>query len=282
MAVTWNVMPLFPLLSALLMPLTFFITYAWSVALGHVEPVFPYISSTGAYPPESNFFSFMLDIISVLMAVTVWARHKQVLGHYNQTLVCKDLEKTSRIATLFGISSAFGLFLVGNFQSSTITTVHLIGAVLAFGLGTVYQWLQSWMSVCLSPRVNSRGVMVVRFICSAMATLLIITTVVFSVLHDMANQGKEVAYWAQNKAWWQAEGRKKWSYHVLATSSEWMLAFTFVAMLLTLVPEFKRMSFHGVKMHYDRDRRQVREIDGARSTEAIVASSSRSQETTAL
>lgn len=281
MAASFNVMPLFPLFGALLMPFTFFITYAWSVGLGHVEPDFPYISSTGAYPPESCFFSFMLDIIALLLAATVWGRHKQVADHYSQTLMPDKLQKISRIATFLGFCAAFGLFLVGNFQSSNITTVHGIGAVLAFGLGTVYMWMQSWLSVYLSPRVNSHGVKVFRFVVSALATLFIITTIVFSLLYEVANEEKEVVYWTRQKAWWK-EDRNKWTYHILATSSEWLLAFTFVAMLLTLVPEFQRMSFHGVKMQYDRDRRQCRDTDIARSTEASVRSRNVNQETTTL
>ncbi|XP_045136245.1 DNA damage-regulated autophagy modulator protein 2-like isoform X2 [Portunus trituberculatus] len=247
----WNIMPFFPLLSALLMPITFFISYAWAVALGHVEPVFPYISSTGAYPPESSFFSFMLDIVALLIAVTVWGRHKQIESYSSQALINKDLKTTSRVATFFGLLSAFGLFLVGNFQSV--------------------------MSLNLSPRVNGRAVMVVRFVCSVMATLFLLITIVFSVLHDMANEGKDNSYLPESSDWWRREGREKWSYHILATSNEWLLSFTYVIMLLTLVPEFKRLSFHGVKIEYDRDRRQVRETDLPRSTDAIV--STRAQDT---
>ena len=50
------------------------------------------------------------------VAVTVWARHKQIQGYYQHTLVSKDLKSTSTVATCFGLFSAFGLFLVGNFQ----------------------------------------------------------------------------------------------------------------------------------------------------------------------
>ncbi|XP_045136265.1 DNA damage-regulated autophagy modulator protein 2-like isoform X3 [Portunus trituberculatus] len=220
---------------------------------------------------------FLCPSPSSSLAVTVWGRHKQIESYSSQALINKDLKTTSRVATFFGLLSAFGLFLVGNFQSTSIITIHLIGAVLAFGIGTIYLWMQSVMSLNLSPRVNGRAVMVVRFVCSVMATLFLLITIVFSVLHDMANEGKDNSYLPESSDWWRREGREKWSYHILATSNEWLLSFTYVIMLLTLVPEFKRLSFHGVKIEYDRDRRQVRETDLPRSTDAIV--STRAQDT---
>ncbi|KAK7080111.1 hypothetical protein SK128_019247 [Halocaridina rubra] len=57
-----------PLVASLILPCTFLITYVWSTLLGHVEPDFPYISSTGAFPPESCFFSQMLNIAAALRA----------------------------------------------------------------------------------------------------------------------------------------------------------------------------------------------------------------------
>lgn len=257
----------FPLITAFIMPLTFLITYAWAVSNGHVEPDFPYISSTGANPPESNFFSLMLNISSVFLALTVWAKHRQIVDHCSQTVVGNNLPKTSRIASVFGYASAFGVCLVGNFQSSTITSVHLIGAAMAFGIGTVYLWMQSWMSISLAPRVNSHEVMVTRFVCSVTATLMIITSVLFSILHDNAND--DVAYWTTNVNWWRSEGRKKWVFHVIATASEWVLAGTFTVVLLTFVPEFKRMNFQGISVEYDRDRSQTREATLAQSTETV-------------
>nr|CAD7442702.1 unnamed protein product [Timema bartmani] len=57
---------LLPISVFVLIPTTFVITYTCAVLLGHVEPGFPYISDTGALPPESCVFAQLLGIASVL------------------------------------------------------------------------------------------------------------------------------------------------------------------------------------------------------------------------
>lgn len=252
-----NVLLWFPLSAAVLMPATFLVTYAWSVGLGHVEPDFPYISATGTYPPESCFFGLILNIIAILLLVTVWVRHRQIEDHCSQTVVAYNLPRTSEVASVFGYAAAFGICLVGNFQATNVASVHLIGAGMAFGLGNIYLWIQSWMSVHLMPRVNSKAVTVVRFVSSAIATLMIILTILFSFLYDAKN--RDVAYWTEETEWWMDDERQHWEFHIIATASEWVLAAAFVVVLLSLVPEFKRMTFQGVMVEYDRDRDQLRE-----------------------
>ena len=37
--------------------------------------------------------------------------------------------------------------MVGNFQETTVSSVHFIGASLCFGLGTIYIWIQVWLTL---------------------------------------------------------------------------------------------------------------------------------------
>ena len=36
--------------------------------------------------------------------------------------------------------------MVGNFQETTVSSVHFIGASLCFGFGTIYIWMQVWLT----------------------------------------------------------------------------------------------------------------------------------------
>lgn len=254
-----------PLLTSLLLPLTFLVTYVWSVLLGHVEPDFPYISSTGAYPPESCFFGQMLNIIAALMAWTVWIRHQIILDYCNKCVTKRTIPSRSRYAAYTGYVAAFGVAIVGNFQSSNVGSIHILGAALAFGVGNVYIWFQAALSYALEPNVNSRVISHMRVLCSVACSCMNIVTVVFSGLHTIANE--DVVYWTTDK-WWKY-CRNKWTYHVVATASEWVLAICFCATLLTFVPEFKRASIHGTVVELDRDRRQVRQTSVFPSTETI-------------
>ncbi|XP_042873430.1 DNA damage-regulated autophagy modulator protein 1-like isoform X2 [Penaeus japonicus] len=220
-----------PFVTGSLLPFTFLITYIWSVVEGHVEPDFPYISATGNYPPESCFFGQMLNILAVLMAALVWVRHKIILDYCAKNIAVKTLPSRSRVASFFGYAASFGISLVGNFQAV--------------------------MSYSLEPRVNSRAVSHLRVFCSFLASAMCVITVVFSYLHTRDN--RDVAYWTSEHSWMRE--RNNWAYHVVATASEWVLAGTFYVVLLTLVPEFKRVTVQSLVVELDRDRRQVRGDD---------------------
>ena len=51
-----------------------------SFQLGHTEMNLPYISDTGAYPPESCIFAQFLNLGALLIGVDVYIRYKQVFN----------------------------------------------------------------------------------------------------------------------------------------------------------------------------------------------------------
>ncbi|XP_071514216.1 DNA damage-regulated autophagy modulator protein 2-like isoform X2 [Panulirus ornatus] len=176
-----------PLSAALMLPLTFLITYVWAVLEGHVEPDFPYISKTGTYPPESCFFSQMLNILALLMGLAVWVRHRMIEDYCAKNVTSNSIPSRSKVSAFFGYTAAAGISLVGNFQATNVGSIHILGAFLAFGVGNVYLWIQSLLSYSLEPRLNSKEVSHVRLAASLVATLMLVTTVVFSVLQAQAN-----------------------------------------------------------------------------------------------
>jgi hypothetical protein len=50
--------------------------------------------------------------------------------------------KFNLISIWTGWACAFGISIVGNFQETSVLNVHLAGAMIAFGLGSVYLWTQ--------------------------------------------------------------------------------------------------------------------------------------------
>ncbi|XP_030764135.1 DNA damage-regulated autophagy modulator protein 2-like [Sitophilus oryzae] len=118
--------------------------YTMSTASQHVKPVFPYISDTGTWPPESCIFSLMLFIFSIIMGVLYCVRFKQV------QIFCENLPEKTKTSILklnktslwFGFASCFGLVLVASFQETNLMWVHMLGAGNVYGGGCIYQWLQ--------------------------------------------------------------------------------------------------------------------------------------------
>lgn len=64
----------YPLASALLLPATFFLSYTVSVSLGHTALDWPYISDTATRPPESCIFSQLVNVGSLLLAISFYIR----------------------------------------------------------------------------------------------------------------------------------------------------------------------------------------------------------------
>lgn len=76
------------------------------------------------------------------MAIFVYIRHRQVREICDRHVLGEVVKKRDRISTWFGYTAAFGVTIVGNFQETNILLVHMFGAFLAFGLGTVWECLQ--------------------------------------------------------------------------------------------------------------------------------------------
>ena len=64
----------YPLASALLLPATFFLSYTVSLSLGHTALDWPYISDTATRPPESCIFSQLVNVGSLLLAISFYIR----------------------------------------------------------------------------------------------------------------------------------------------------------------------------------------------------------------
>ena len=67
---------IYPLVSGLVLPVTFVLTFIISVTLGHTELDWPYISDTATRPPESCIFSQIVNFGALLLAISFYIRSK--------------------------------------------------------------------------------------------------------------------------------------------------------------------------------------------------------------
>ncbi|KAF2366263.1 Frag1/DRAM/Sfk1 [Trinorchestia longiramus] len=225
---------LLPLSVFFIFPATFLVTYSISVLLGHTEPDFPYISDTGTYSPESCIFGQAINMGACLVVLTVYVRYRQLSELYQTHSAQSNILRANRAAAIVGCLSAFGMSLSANFQETNVISVHLVGAVLAFGGSTLYIWLQAVCSYETHPVLNSMAMAHLRLslgvVAAAFFTLGCVCAVIAHSLFDGTNARK----------WYPSNGG--WTYHVVSTASEWICASTFAIFMLTLVPEFKTVS----------------------------------------
>ncbi|ROI46626.1 DNA damage-regulated autophagy modulator protein 2 [Anabarilius grahami] len=139
---------------------TFLISYATAVVLGHADLFVPYISDTGTEVPERCVFGFMLSISAFLGLGTMYVRYKQV-----QALISASesgLQLLNFTGLLMGIFSTVGMCVVANFQKTDMMSIHLLGAGLTFGPGTLYILVQTGMSYRMQPRFHGRDILWAR------------------------------------------------------------------------------------------------------------------------
>lgn len=113
--------------------------------------------------------------------------------------------------------------------------MHYVGALLCFGLGTWYFWVQALMSYYIHPyhgtlfKAHMR--MVFSVICTIMFFVVAITGIISHILFIGPNPRK----------WYPSDGG--WGFHVASSIGEWILATAFSFYILSFTDEFRILSF---------------------------------------
>ncbi|XP_072915854.1 DNA damage-regulated autophagy modulator protein 1 isoform X2 [Hemitrygon akajei] len=138
----------------------FIISFIIAVSDGHVFPLVPFISDTGANPPESCVFGLMVNISAFLGAFTMYVQYKmlQTLNEENPIISpCWN-----HAALVLGLLGSLGMCIVANFQETAVRVVHDIGALLTFGMGTLYLFSQTYISFKMQHLCNNRSAFLAR------------------------------------------------------------------------------------------------------------------------
>lgn len=219
-----------PLSLVVLSLVTFITTYIIAVEQKHVTPYLPYISDTGAKSPESCIFGQMLNISTMLAFATMYVRYKLI-----ETMVNVDntrIHLLNKISFALGIIAAFGMSVVGNFQESNVLIVHLIGALMVFGIGTLYAILQSVVSYKMYPLYNGVLVCRARAVISCLSSTCFVTTFAAAAV-----AGKK---YKDDPLHWQPD-MEGFTAHIISTAAEWLLAISFLSFFITYIKDFRKV-----------------------------------------
>lgn len=215
-----------------------------SILNGHCEVTWPYISDTGVHIPESCIFSQLLNIASVLIALTIVIRYKQVEQQCcdNLTPNANDIFKLNKVAMFLGLLSASGLSVVANFQELQLFTVHMIGAVSAFGFGLLYCIAQTRLTYSMRTIMTS-GLFLAR--CRLALTILLAITffssIIFGPISIKYFHGTDTTNWKP--------GDGGYIFHLISSICEWISALSIDFFILSFVHEFKLMSISSPKFY---------------------------------
>ncbi|XP_060057885.1 DNA damage-regulated autophagy modulator protein 2 isoform X2 [Erinaceus europaeus] len=209
----------------------FIFSYITAIVLHHVDPVLPYISDTGTLSPEKCLFGTMLNIAAVLCIATIYVRYKQVhaLSPEENRII-----KLNKAGLVIGFLSCLGLSVVANFQKTTIFVVHICGAVLTFGMGSLYMFVQTILSYKMQPKIHGKQIFWIRLFiliwCGVSALSMMISS---SLLHH----GRFDTYIDQ-KLHWNPED-KGYVLHLITTAAEWSMSLSFFGFFLTYIRDFQ-------------------------------------------
>ncbi|GAA6219177.1 transmembrane protein 150C-like [Lates japonicus] len=169
----------------------------------------PYMSMAGSFPPASCIFSEFMNLAAFGGFIIAVLRYIQL----KRTIDKPWLNVVSLVVFSIG---CFGMTLVGNVQLFTDKITHNLGAILTFGLGTVFCWMQSYITLRVNLRNEGRMVAIIRFLLSGSITVC--TILYFSLLSKHL--------------------------HMQSAQSQWALAMFFLIFLSTFAIEFRHNRFN--------------------------------------
>ena len=91
---------------------------------------------------ESCIFSQLLNLGALLVGIVVYIRYKQVHEFLLSHEIGQRSIRVNAVGLYLGWIGAFGISIVANFQETAVFRVHLVGALMAFGIGSLYLWTQ--------------------------------------------------------------------------------------------------------------------------------------------
>ncbi|KAG9260746.1 DNA damage-regulated autophagy modulator protein 2 [Astyanax mexicanus] len=214
---------------------TFIFAYITAISLRHVDPFVPYISDTGTVAPERCVFGLMLNVSAFLGIATMYVRYKQV-----QALTDLDQKRVHLLNSagfVLGCTSSVGMCVVANFQKTTLFSMHLVGAVLTFGVGALYVLVQTLLSFSMQPHIHGKNIFWTRLTLCFWTFSSIISMFVSSLIMYSSLPGVDVP----KKLHWEPTD-PGYAAHMASTVSEWSLAFSFISFFLTYIRDFKKIN----------------------------------------
>lgn len=226
---------------------TFLCTSLAAILQGHVNA--PYISDGGTQAPESCFFSLFLNGGSIMLTLVIYIRYRHIEQlMYIHTKLLETTMNSNYVSLWMGLGSCFGLSIVANFQITLLPYVHYFGALVCFGFGLMYFWLQAYITYDARNHIGSAQLAYIRFGLAALGSYFFFVTI-FTNCVFMHNILKVTDRYIQYC-----------DYHKASVFSEWTIATVFNVYILTFAREFKQISFdHPTILLISRDKFDLKE-----------------------
>ncbi|CAD5233818.1 unnamed protein product [Bursaphelenchus xylophilus] len=242
----------FPILTVITAVLAFFTGYGLAVGQGRTQWNLPYISDGGTFPPESCIFGILLSMSGFFWICTVFAMHIRLNTHL-RTTNNDELPFYYKIIFLFmmsiGLTSGVGVLLVACVQETNVNVFHLIGAMMAFCCGLFYLWVLLFLTLIVKPSFSSVRIMIIRgliiFIASCAFLLAVTNNLPGSYNQSLYNATLTPGRGHIVQVPWDSELH---GWHLMNTYCEWVIALSFVTLILTMTFELGPYELHSHRL----------------------------------
>ena len=137
----------YPIILAVVSSATLIITSIIAIVEGHVHAQdWPYVTDFAAQPPESSIFSMFISACSLITAIVVYVRYKQVRAHYRVHWVSIRVNRLNKAGLYIGWIVCVMFTIMACFPVRQEQYVHYTAAFSGFGLGILYFIVQ----VCIN------------------------------------------------------------------------------------------------------------------------------------
>lgn len=221
--------------------IAFITAYAISVSDSDVNALWPYISDAGARPPQSCIFGQFLNLSALFAFIVMYIHYKHV-REFNVTDM-PLIQNLNYWSLWIGAFTCLGLSIVANFQVVNSLPVHMVGALMVFGLGMVYCWIQA----IVSHKMRSQAMSSALSSCTRFALAFLVT--VSFIITIAAGNASVAEYNKHQKSTNMSRYDHKWEKtdpgyqaHLASTFSEWIMSICFLLYFLTFFREFQKIS----------------------------------------
>ncbi|KAJ8024154.1 DNA damage-regulated autophagy modulator protein 1 [Holothuria leucospilota] len=220
-----------PILTVVISFTAVIITYGLGISLGHVDAFFPYISDAGAEYPESSLFSFLFDVVALLVLANVYIQYLLIntycshMGISDRTRSVKCLRSINTSCLLLGIVASCGVTIIANFPVDENIYIHLLGAVLCFTSALIFCFLHSWMSY----RIQSETISPFLTACRVMLSVANLAAYTMVVIYGNILR------------WNVTEEFPMMRYRRISAGCEWFFVIDLNLFFLTYTKEFSRV-----------------------------------------
>ncbi|KAF8564678.1 hypothetical protein P879_08137 [Paragonimus westermani] len=221
-----------PILLALILTSTLYITYFLATFNGQVVGEFALIGTTGTRPPESCVFAQGLNLAAFVGAICAYIWHG--IAMRRTEFMGKNQPRTYlRVLFAIGLLSSVGLSVVGNFQQDETETVHTVGAMTTLIGCVLYAFMLT--HVCRKYLAYRYAYWAPR-LCIAMASFTFLVVFIGCYISSRT----KLTSTRRDSKFNRRPDDGGFSEFKCASICEWTLVFSLIAFFLTMAPEFRR------------------------------------------